>query len=314
MTEENNEKQSEKKSFVPVIILAIVVFGIVGYLYNSKNKDNQKDSSAKTEQGDKKEEKLKIDVNDDKQWSNMMGYIIGKQIKPTLKPQLLVENPEMYEKYVLKGIQEAFREKEGEEKFTSEDIQKIVIARDKVLQKRLEELAKKNKKAGEEFVKNYEKQKGVEKTKGGTLYKKIKEGEGEVVGKNIAKVNYVGKHIDGKEFDSSKKHGDEPIAFSSDRILPGLGEALELMKKGDKWEIVVPVDSAYGEQVPPGAPIEPNEALVFEIEVVDIEKKKEQPKVSDSDKTPKFQTVKTIQEEKDKKEAKSQESNTKDNK
>ena len=295
MTEENNEKQGEKKSFVPVIILAIVVFGIVGYLYSSKNKDNNpKDTSAKTEKSDKKDDELKIDVNDDKQWADAMGYILGKQIKPSLKPQLLVKDPEKYEKYVLNGIKEAFDEKEGKEKFTTEEIQKILEARDEVAKKRLKDMGEKNKKAGEEFVKKYEKEEGVEKTKGGTLYKKLKEGEGEVVGKNIAKVNYVGKHIDGKEFDSSSKHGDKPVPFSSDRVLPGLGEALELMKKGDKWEVVVPVESAYGEQVPPGAPIEPNEALIFEIEIVDIEEKKEQPKVSD--KTPKFQTVESIED------------------
>ncbi len=304
MTEENNEKQSEKKSFVPVVILAIVVFGVVGYLYNSKNKDNPKNANSKTEQSDKKDDKLKIDVNDDKQWADAMGYIIGKQIKPSLKPQLLVEDPKKYEKYVLKGIKEAFDEKDDKEKFTIEEIQKILEARGEVAEKRLKDMGEKNKKAGEEFVKKYEKEEGVEKTKGGTLYKKLKEGEGEVVGKNIAKVNYAGKHIDGKEFDSSKKHGDKPVPFTSDRILPGLGEALELMKKGDKWEIVVPVELAYGEQSPPG--IEPNEALIFEIEIVDIEEKKEQPKVSN--KTPKFQSVETIEAEKNKKETQSKNS------
>ena len=298
MTEEKTEEKVEekkKKSFMPVIILAIVVFGIVAVL-NNKSKTNVKETPTEKKS---EEVKLKIDVNNDKEWANTLGYLMGKQIEPTLKDELIVKNPDDYKEYVLKGIKEAFEEKKDNEKFTDEELKKILEERGKVAKERIKKIAEENKKAGDEYVAKYEKEEGVEKTENGTLYKKITEGEGDVVGKNIAHVRYVGKHINGEEFDSSDKQGKEPVIFTSDTVsiaLPGLGEALELMKKGSKWEIVLPVKSAYGEKVPPGAPFGPNEALIFELEIIDIEKPA--PK-SDSEKdnkkvTPKFEKVESI--------------------
>lgn len=295
MTEKNNQEKN-KKSFAPVITLAIIVFGIVAVLnYTSKNDikigKNDKDNSAEQNSN---EVKLKIDVNNDKEWANTMGYLIGKQIAPTLKDGLLVKNPDNYKADVLRGIKESFDEKkDGDQKFTEEELMKIMEERQKVVEKRLKKIAEDNKKKGNEYVVEYEKKEGVEKTSSGALYKKITEGEGEVVGKNIANVKYVGKHINGEEFDSSSKRGDDPVKFTSATVLPGLGEVLELMKKGDKWEIVLPVELAYGEQVPPGAPIELNEALIFEIEVINIEE--EEPKTQEAGIAPKFETVESIE-------------------
>jgi len=82
-------------------------------------------------------------------------------------------------------------------------------------------------------------------------------------------VHYSGRLIDGKEFDSSYKR-NEPVTFPLNGVIPGWTEILQIMKPGDKWEVTIPSQLAYGDR---GAPpqIEPNSVLVFDIELVGIE-------------------------------------------
>jgi FKBP-type peptidyl-prolyl cis-trans isomerase FklB len=86
------------------------------------------------------------------------------------------------------------------------------------------------------------------------------------------KVDYVGKLIDGTEFDNSIKRG-EPAIFGVDQVIPGWSEALQLMDVGSKYRLVIPAELAYGEH---GAPpvIEPNSVLVFEVDLHSIEPEK----------------------------------------
>jgi FKBP-type peptidyl-prolyl cis-trans isomerase FklB len=81
-------------------------------------------------------------------------------------------------------------------------------------------------------------------------------------------VNYRGALIDGTEFDSSYAHG-KPVTFTVNRVIPGWQDVIPRMHVGDKWKVVIPPQLAYGErgELPR---IGPNEALVFEIELVDI--------------------------------------------
>ena len=80
-------------------------------------------------------------------------------------------------------------------------------------------------------------------------------------------VNYVGKLIDGTEFDSSIKSG-QPATFPLDGVIPGWTEALQLMPQGSKWEIVIPSELAYG--AGGQGPIPPSSTLVFEVELLEI--------------------------------------------
>lgn len=81
-------------------------------------------------------------------------------------------------------------------------------------------------------------------------------------------VNYRGALIDGTEFDSSYAHG-KPVTFTVNRVIPGWQDVIPRMHIGDKWKVVIPPGLAYGErgELPR---IGPNEALVFDIELVDI--------------------------------------------
>jgi FKBP-type peptidyl-prolyl cis-trans isomerase len=62
----------------------------------------------------------------------------------------------------------------------------------------------------------------------------------------------------------------EPAEFPVDRVIPGWTEALLGMKVGDKWQVVIPADLAYGAQGSRDGRIGPNAVLVFEVELLDI--------------------------------------------
>jgi len=81
-------------------------------------------------------------------------------------------------------------------------------------------------------------------------------------------VHYRGTLVDGTEFDSSYSRG-EPATFPVGGVIPGWVEALQLMKEGAKWELCIPSDLAYGEHGA-GNAIGPNEALIFEVELLNI--------------------------------------------
>jgi FKBP-type peptidyl-prolyl cis-trans isomerase FklB len=84
---------------------------------------------------------------------------------------------------------------------------------------------------------------------------------------SVVTVNYRGMLIDGTEFDSTWAHG-APVSFTVDKVLPGWRDVIPRMHVGDRWKVVIPPQLAYGEngQLPR---IGPNEALVFEIELLD---------------------------------------------
>ena len=77
--------------------------------------------------------------------------------------------------------------------------------------------------------------------------------------------------LDGTEFDSSYDRG-KPSPFPVNGVIPGWTEALQLMKVGDKWQLVVPSDLAYGEEGTRVRISRPIQTLVFEIELLDVQK------------------------------------------
>jgi FKBP-type peptidyl-prolyl cis-trans isomerase FklB len=83
-------------------------------------------------------------------------------------------------------------------------------------------------------------------------------------------VHYHGTFVDGKVFDSSIER-NEPIVFGVDQVIPGWTEALQLMKPGAKWMLYSPSSLAYGEQGAGGV-IGPNQALIFEVQLIEIVK------------------------------------------
>jgi FKBP-type peptidyl-prolyl cis-trans isomerase FklB len=129
----------------------------------------------------------------------------------------------------------------------------------------------KNIKEGQQFLEENKKKPGVVTTESGLQYLVIKEGTGEMP-KATDKVSthYHGTLIDGTVFDSSVERG-QPVSFPVNQVIPGWTEALQLMKTGSKWKLFIPSNLGYGERGS-GPKIGPNSTLVFEVELLAIEK------------------------------------------
>lgn len=128
-----------------------------------------------------------------------------------------------------------------------------------------------NKTAGEKFLAENKTKAGVVTTTSGLQYKVITKGTGAIPADTCkVKVNYKGTLIDGTEFDSSYKR-KEPATFRVNQVIKGWTEALKLMPVGSKWELYVPYELAYGSRET-GGQIKPFSTLIFEIELLSIEK------------------------------------------
>ena len=127
-----------------------------------------------------------------------------------------------------------------------------------------------NKAAGEKFLAENKAKEGVKTTESGLQYKVITEGKGEIPADTCkVKVNYKGTLIDGTEFDSSYKR-NEPATFRANQVIKGWTEALTMMPVGSKWELYIPQELAYGARE--AGQIKPFSTLIFEVELVGIEK------------------------------------------
>lgn len=134
-----------------------------------------------------------------------------------------------------------------------------------------------NKAAGEKFLAENKTKDGVVTTPSGLQYKIIKKGTGAIpADTSKVKVHYKGTLIDGTEFDSSYKRKDkdgkaQPATFRANQVIKGWTEALTMMPVGSKWELYIPQQLAY-EGRETGGQIKPFSTLIFEVELLGIEK------------------------------------------
>lgn len=126
-----------------------------------------------------------------------------------------------------------------------------------------------NKAAGEKFLAANKKKAGVVTLPSGLQYKVIKEGKGAIpTDTTTVKVQYEGRTIDGKVFESSYKNGQGPMTMQPRQMIPGWTEALTHMPEGSVWEVYIPQNLAYKDRQ--AGQIKPYSALIFKIELVKV--------------------------------------------
>ncbi|MBR5674031.1 MAG: FKBP-type peptidyl-prolyl cis-trans isomerase [Muribaculaceae bacterium] len=131
---------------------------------------------------------------------------------------------------------------------------------------------KDNKTIGREFLEENAKNDSVIQTESGLQYMVLKEGTGAKPGPtDEVTVHYTGKLINGTVFDSSVERG-EPATFPLNKVIPGWTEGLQLMSEGAKYRLFIPSELAYGEKGA-GQQILPNSTLIFDVELIKVEKK-----------------------------------------
>ncbi len=206
--------------------------------------------------------------------ADKVSYMIGYQIGSNFKRDGLDVDLNMLNN----GLKEALAGTKSP--LSPEESQKLMAELQKNLQTKMEAKQKaegeKNAAAGKKFLEDNAKKDGVKTLPSGLQYKILAEGKGDSPkATDTVKTNYKGTLIDGTEFDSSYKRG-QPATFPVNGVIKGWTEALQVMKPGAKWQLFVPSDLAYG---PRGAGelIGPNSTLVFEVELLEIEKAKEAP-------------------------------------
>ena len=196
-----------------------------------------------------------------------IGYAIGMNIATNMMQQKVDVDPDQLAaglKAVLKG---------KETIITQEEMGQILTAYQQEMQmKQMAEAAAaaaENEKLAQEYLEKNGKKDGVVTLESGLQYMVIKAGEGaSPQAESTVQVHYSGTLLDGTEFDSSYKRG-EPASFPVNGVIPGWTEALQLMKEGAKWQLVIPAELAYAER---GAPpmIPPNATLLFDVELLKI--------------------------------------------
>lgn len=125
-----------------------------------------------------------------------------------------------------------------------------------------------NKEAGEKFLAENAKKKGVKTLESGVQYKVLQEGKGEIpTATQRVKVHYEGRLLNDTIFDSSYKRG-EPTEFRGDQVIKGWTDALTHMPVGSIWEVYIPQELAYGEAKQ--GDIDPFSMLIFKIELLEI--------------------------------------------
>jgi len=199
---------------------------------------------------------------------NRISYTIGVNIGQDFKSQNMDVDPDL----LLMGLKDTLSGKELQltEEEMVQEIQNFQQEMQVKMAAEMEAKAAENKAAGEAFLAENAKQEGVVVTESGLQYKIIEPGQGDSPGPaDVATVHYRGTLIDGTQFDSSYDRG-QPASFPVGGVIPGWTEALQLMKPGAKWQLVIPAELAYGERGA-GQDIGPNSTLLFDVELISVE-------------------------------------------
>jgi FKBP-type peptidyl-prolyl cis-trans isomerase FklB len=196
------------------------------------------------------------------------SYALGMNFGESFRKQGLELDPAVF----ARAMAESFTG--GKTALTDQEMQALLKAAAQEIRKKQDaQQAEKGaaaQKEGEAFLATNKTKEGVVALPSGLQYKILKAGTGEKPTPDDKVVcNYKGMLINGTEFDASEKHGG-PATFPVNGVIAGWAEALQLMPVGSKWQLFLPSNLAYGPNGP--GEIGPNATLIFEVELVSIEK------------------------------------------
>lgn len=200
-----------------------------------------------------------------------VSYSLGYQMaEMSLKPQGMTD---IETEAMEAGIKAALNNEESQ--FSDQEMQQIIqnyqMKSQQQAQQQQQQEAKTNAKEGQEFLSSNLEDEEVQETESGLQYQVLEEGSGESPDStSTVEVHYEGTLIDGTVFDSSYDRG-EPVQFPLDKVIPGWTEGLQLMEEGATYKFFIPGDLAYGQNAPPQSPIGPNETLIFEVELLEVD-------------------------------------------
>jgi FKBP-type peptidyl-prolyl cis-trans isomerase FklB len=190
------------------------------------------------------------------------SYSIGLNVGFNMKRQ----NVEVSQDAFIAGFKDALTPGKTPA-MNEQQVRETMMAFEKEMQQKQQESAQKNSGDAQKFLNDNKSKEGVKTTASGLQYKVMKEGNGaQPKSSDVVTVNYRGTLMDGTEFDSSYKRG-QPATFPVSGVIKGWTEALQLMKVGSKYQLVIPPDLAYGPTGQRGIP--PNSLLIFEVELMD---------------------------------------------
>jgi FKBP-type peptidyl-prolyl cis-trans isomerase FklB len=227
---------------ITLTLVAAAVFVTAGYSQDKKK--NDKSSSA-----------LKTEIDS-------VSYAIGVNIASNLKSQGF-DNVDA--DILAKAIKDG---RSGSVSITPEKANEILGNYYQNMQKKK---ASDNAEKGKKFLAENKKNAGVVELPSGLQYQVMTEGTGDKpAATDKVTVHYHGTLLDGTVFDSSVQRG-EPASFGLNMVIKGWTEGLQLMKTGAKYKFFIPAELAYGDNSPSPA-IAPGSTLIFEVELLSIEK------------------------------------------
>ncbi len=202
--------------------------------------------------------KTKADFSNEKQeLSYALGVVLGRQIRLF---------KDLDQEVLMFGLNQGY--KGGEVLFTDEELSNIIITQQQLAIREVTQTALVRSKS---FLEANAKKEDVVSLDSGIQYKVLVEGTGPKPKlEDTIEVHYKGSLINGVVFDSSYARNQTAV-FPIDGVIQGWQEVIPLMSVGSHWEVVIPPELAYGEQGA-GDTIGPNEVLIFEINLLSIQK------------------------------------------
>jgi len=172
--------------------------------------------------------------------------------------------------FVKKGFSDGLNKKDAVA-LKGLDRKKIMASFEALMNEKYQKITAGYKAEGEAFMAANQKKPGVITTASGLQYIVLKEGKGPKPGRDSrVKMSYIGMNPDGSIFDQSPL--GEGISFGLNEVIPGWTEGIQLMSVGTKIRLFVPQELGYAGNPPQGANIKPYSPLIFEMELMAIEK------------------------------------------